>query len=269
MRPWHGFRFRINARGYRALWFSAAVLFAAPAQAEGLRVFAAASLTEALDQALDVCETATGLSATGVYAGSGTIARQIEQGAPADIYISANPQWMDWLEKRGMIVGETRIDLVGNDLVLISVRKAETKLYLEDGADWIDVITSPIPSKIALADMQTVPAGIYARQAMENAGLLKDPELNARLVQASNVREALSWVNRRELGLGFVYRSDAARIDVIGVFPVPSDLHDPIRYPAAVIADSNSPDAKRLLACLSGEEASEVFQAFGFTSLTD
>ena len=243
---------------------------AMPAQAKDLKVFAAASLTEALDETLTICAKETGLSATGVYAGSGTIARQIEQGAPADIYISANPQWMDWLEKRRMIVPETRVDLVGNELVLISVPKAKTAVHRADGADWIDVITGfTTPSKIAIADIQSVPAGIYARQAMERAGLLEDVEITSRLVQASNVREALTWVLREELGLGFVYRSDAIDIDITGTFPIPSDLHDHIRYPAAVIADNDSPNARRLLACLEGEEASDVFRQFGFTVLAD
>jgi len=190
----------------KGLWLVAAMFAAMPAQANDLKVFAAASLTEALDETLMVCTDETGLSATGVYAGSGTIARQIEQGAPADIYISANPQWMDWLEKRGMIADATRIDLVGNELVLISVRKDETLVYLEDSnPDWIDVITGfTTPSKIAIADIQSVPAGIYARQAMERAGLLEDAEITSRLVQASNVREALTWVLRRELGLGLL-----------------------------------------------------------------
>lgn len=239
---------------FKPLWFLAATLSSAPAQAEGLRVFAAASLTDALDKALEVCATSHDVAATGVYAGSGTIARQIEQGAPADIYISANPQWMDWLEQRGLIVEDTRVDLLGNTLVLIENRSDR-----------------PAPSEtspFAIADPATVPVGRYTKQALESADAW--PPESSKLVYASNVREVLAWVARGEAPRGIVYASDAKaepRVKIIEEFSEPA--HDPIRYPAAVTTDHDSPNAKRLLACLTSEEASEVFRAFGFTRLTN
>lgn len=238
----------------KALWFGAAALFAVPVQAEGMRVFAAASLTDALDKALEVCTASTEISATGIYAGSGAIARQIEHGAPADIYISANPQWMDWLEKRGMIAPATRIDLLGNRLVII-----------ENRADQSD---PPEASPFAIADPTTVPVGRYAKQALESTGAW--PPEASKLIYASNVREVLAWVARGEALRGVVYASDAkaeARIAVVKEFS--ESAHDPIHYPAAIVTDRNTPKTKRLLACLKDEEASDVFRRFGFTVLTD
>lgn len=247
----------------------AVALSAAPAQAEALKVFAAASLTDALDEALPLCIAGTSDTATGVYAGSGTIARQIDQGAPANLFISANPQWMDWLEQRGMIAPETRVDLLGNALVVVSVRKQDSGLDTDQNKTWAEVIGTLDASKIAVADMESVPAGIYSKQALESAGLLDRTDVRDRLVQSASVREAFTWVVRRELGLGFVYKTDALTAPDIRAFAVPPDAHDPIRYPAAVVADNDSPNARRLLDCLQGEEASGVFRRYGFIILAE
>jgi len=246
---------------FKTAIFAAATLLSLPAQAEALKVFAAASLTEALDNALEVCAHDTEMTATGIYAGSGTIARQIEQGAPADLYISANPQWMDWLEKRGMIAVETRVDLLGNRLVLAAARDAESGTPTLN-----DIDTRHREFRFAAAETGSVPAGIYARQAFEAQGWWDG--LQGRLVQASNVREVLTWVVRQEVTLGAVYRTDALNeLRAVIVHEFSSETHDPIRYPAAVVADNDSPNARRLLACLRGEEASDVFRQFGFTVL--
>ena len=237
----------------KASWILVAALFAAPANAEDLRVFAAASLTDALDQALEVCAAKTEIPATGIYSGSGTIARQIEHGAPADIYISANPQWMDWLDQRGMIAPATRVDLLGNRLVMIENRAAQSEATTE--------------TPFAIADPETVPVGRYTKQALESTSAW--PPAASKLVYASNVREVLAWVARGEAQHGVVYASDAkaeARVAVIKEFA--ESKHDPIRYPAALVADRDTTKAKRLLACLKGEEASDVFRQFGFSVLT-
>lgn len=243
----------------------AATLGAATAVADEVRVFAAASLTEALDAALAVCDP----QAIGVYAGSGTAARQIEQGAPAALYISANPQWMDWLEKRGRIVSETRVDLLGNALVLVAPRDQLSTKPTTDGVP-PDLPALLSDSRVAIADPEAVPAGIYAKQAMERNGWWADERLRKALIPGASVREALSWVARGDAGYGFVYRTDAlreARVTVMMTFG--PDAHDPIRYPAAVIADEDSPNARRLLTCLMGEEASGVFKRYGFEPLSD
>jgi len=246
---------------FRALCVAVATLFSLPAQAESLKVFAAASLTDALDKALEVCTSDSDTHATGVYAGSGTLARQIEQGAPADLYISANPQWMDWLEKRGMIASETRFDLLGNRLVLAAARDAEGGTPQLEGIEDFHHKFS-----FAAAETNSVPAGIYARQALEAQGWWDG--VRDHLIQASNVREVLTWVIREEVTLGVVYRTDALNEPrAVIAHEFSPETHDPIRYPAAVVADNDSPNARRLLACLKGEEASEVFRQFGFTIL--
>jgi len=236
----------------KAFSLAAALFVAVPAHAEGLRVFAAASLTDALDTALLACEAATGLSSTGIYAGSGTIARQIEQGAPADIFISANPQWMDWLEKRRMIVDDTRIDLLGNQLVMIEHKSGDAN--------------TSAPQPFAIADPTTVPVGRYTKQALESTAAW--PPTSGPLIYANNVREVLAWVARGEAQRGIVYASDAQaepRVEIAHEFSKSS--HDPIRYPAAIITDNDTPKARRLLACLKGEEASNIFHDFGFVIL--
>lgn len=227
------------------------------AAAEPLKVFAAASLTDALDEALKLCAP----EATGVYAGSGTLARQIANGAPADLYISANPQWMDWLEARGLIAGDARTDLLGNRLVLVVNTELHERMQEMD----IEMPEFMFGQRIAVANVETVPAGIYARQALESRGLDRHPNFAGALVQASNVREALAWVARGETGFAVVYATDAGhepRVSVLETFE--DGEHDPIRYPAAIIADGNAKDAKRLLACLESEEASTLFRKFGF-----
>lgn len=242
----------------QAIWL-AGLVAAAPlsAMAEPLRVFAAASLTEAMEEVLSLCAAQSGQAAIGVYAGSGTIARQIDRGAPADLVISANPDWMDWLAARGLIVPETRQDLLSNALVLLSTRAGDTE------GDWRSVLGAAAGDGIAVADLVSVPAGIYARQALEAAGMLD----SVRLVQASNVREALTWVVRGELSLGIVYRSDAAAWGEGRVFPIEPATHDPIRYPAALLSDTAGPEARALLACIAADEAAITFERHGFTRL--
>jgi molybdate transport system substrate-binding protein len=242
----------------RALLIAGAALLASPVSASDIKVFAAASLTDALGRVLDVCEAETGIAATGIYAGSGTIARQIDQGAPASLYISANPQWMDWLEKRGRIIAETRADLLGNALVLIGSPEGESN-------------ASPLGTaffstrRIAMGEPSSVPVGHYTRQARRSRGWW-DGLYN--IVQTSSVREVLTWVVRGEVAVGAVYRTDAKaepRAKILLEFE--ADEHDPIRYPTAIIADYDSPKVRRLLTCIKGEKASGIFEKFGFTTL--
>lgn len=235
--------------------------------AETLKVFAAASLTDTLDEVLAVCSSKTDLKATGIYAGSGTLARQIEQGAPAAIYISANPEWMDWLQKRGRIIEEQRVDLIGNSLVLVQSKSLELDRKSEGTLPDLPAILKG--RRIAIANPDSVPAGRYAKQAFETHGWWDKPEVQNALVSGANVREALSWVAKGDVAFGIVYHTDLlkdSRVEALWTFV--ADAHDPIRYPAAVIADNDSPNARRLLACLKSKEASDVFIEFGFSVLT-
>lgn len=244
----------------RAILFAAASLTPLSASADALKVFAAASLTNALDAALISCTADTNDTAIGVYAGSGTIARQIEQGAPANIFISANPEWMDWLEKRERVAAETRVDLLGNRLVIVASDQS-ADLLRGDGADpWARLADA----RIAVADTDSVPAGIYARQSLEAQGWWRKAEIQSALVQASNVREALTWVLRGEADFGIVYASDAQSAPALTSALIDAETHDPIHYPAAIVSDHDSPNARRLLTCLQGEEASGIFSEYGF-----
>ncbi len=237
-----------------------------PVRAETLKVFAAASLTDTLDDVLSVCSSKTGLDATGIYAGSGTIARQIEHGAPAAIYISANPEWMDWLQKRGRIVEEERIDLIGNTLVLIQSNLLKLKIKTENSPP--DLSTILESKRIGIADPDSVPAGRYAKQALETHGWWDKPEVQNALVPGANVREVLSWVAKGDVAFGIVYHTDLLRenrVNALWIFE--ADAHDPIRYPAAVTTDHDSPDARRFLTCLAGQEASDIFIKSGFIAL--
>lgn len=243
----------------RLLLTAALAVATGHAQADSLRVFAAASLTDALDAVLALCPDESGAIPVGIYAGSGTIARQVEQGAPADIVILANPSWMDWLDSRGMIHADSRKPLLSNRLALFSTRAEDA------GRDWADVLSDADDNGIAVADLASVPAGIYAAQALEAKGL----EGGLRLVQASNVREALAWVTRGELSLGIVYHSDAMASGIGHILPVDPALHDPIRYPIAQVSGRDNPASDALMACLSNEKAAAIFERYGFQALGD
>ncbi len=237
-----------------------------PVHAETLKVFAAASLTDTLDEVLLACSLKTGLDATGIYAGSGTIARQIEHGAPATIYISANPEWMDWLQKRGRIVEEERVDLIGNTLVLIQFNLLKLKIKIENLPP--DLPTILESKRIGIADPDSVPAGRYAKQALETHGWWDKPEVQNALVPGANVREVLSWVAKGDVAFGIVYHTDLLRENRVGaLLTFDAGAHDPIRYPAAVTTDHDSPDARRFLTCLAGQEASDIFIKSGFIAL--
>ena len=227
----------------------ASALLATPAvAADELRVFAAASLAGAMDAALDACERATGLRARGIYAGTGTVARQVAGGAPADVLVAASPDWMDWLEQRGAMREGTRRDLLTNRLVLVAGPGAEGAF--EPGA-----------GRLAVAETESVPAGLYAKAVFEARGWWAVEGFRASLVPAANVREALAWVARGEAGHGVVYATDAGaerRVEVVETFG--ADEHPPIRYPAAAITARGEP----LLDCLAGETAAAAFEAAGF-----
>lgn len=216
-----------------------------------ITVFAAASLKTALDEAVRLHE---GEAVTLSYAGSSALARQIGYGAPADLFISANPDWIDWLDAEGLVTQQT--PLLGNRLVLIGPAGAEPGP---------PEALLPEAERIAMALVDAVPAGIYGKQALASLGLWE--QVAPRVVQADNVRAALALVALGEAPLGVVYATDAQaepRVTVLAEFPEHS--HAPIRYPVALL-DGHGPGAKAFYDWLQGDEAAQVFETHGFSVL--
>ena len=243
------------------------VLLATPsrAQAEDVLVFAAASLKPALDAVL-ADGTADPTPRVRVsYAASSQLARQIEHDAPAAVFVSADPQWMDYLEQRGRIVAGTRSNLLGNALVLIAPRSSTARLHIEPGFALADALGAQ--GRLAIAEPGSVPAGRYARAALAALGVCDDVE--ARSVSAVNVRAALNFVVRNEAPLGIVYRSDAVtenRVRVVDTFA--AGTHPPIIYPVALVSGGDTEAARRLLARLHSERAGRIFSRNGFDRLS-
>jgi molybdate transport system substrate-binding protein len=251
--------------GVAAAVFGLLVVLAAPspAQAEDLLVFAAASLKDALDAALVEYQAAGGAPVKVSYASSSTLARQIEGGAPADIFISANPQWMDYLQERDLIQGGSRADLLGNGLVLVAPRDEDIRLEIAPGFDLLGALDG---GRLAMGDPDHVPAGTYGRAALERLGVWQ--EVEPHVIRADNVRAALVLVARGEAPLGVVYRSDVAAdatVKVVDGFP--PDSHPPIIYPLAITAESKHPAAAGLVDFVRSEGAVPLFERFGFTVL--
>jgi len=238
-----------------------ALLLALPAAAQGktVTVFAAASLTDSLKQAADAYKARTGTAITLSFNASSTLARQIEQGAPADIFFSADTDWMDYLEKAGDIAPGTRRDLLGNRLVLVAASDAKPAPRIAPGFDLAGALGS---GKLAMADPASVPAGKYGKTALTVLGVWD--RVAAKVVQAENVRVALEYVARGEAPFGIVYATDAkiAPVKVVGTFP--ENSHPPIIYPVA-LTKSASPAARAFLTFLEGPEARAIFEKAGFT----
>lgn len=224
-------------------------------------VFAAASLKTALDAIADGWRRDTGIAVRCSYAASSALARQIERGAPADLFVSADEQWMDYLQERSLIRTSSRRDIVGNRPVLIARADDPVTLHLAIGADLAGALGT---SRLALGEVLSVPAGRYARVALERLGLW--PAVRSRLAMTENVRAALALVARGEARLGIVYASDARAdpaVRVVDVFP--PDSHAAIVYPAALLVASGRAGAARFLDHLGSGAARRVFESGGFT----
>ncbi|MCE1236322.1 MAG: molybdate ABC transporter substrate-binding protein [Hyphomicrobiales bacterium] len=236
----------------------------ASAQSSGPTVFAAASMKTALDEVDALYAAETGKTVVASYAASSALAKQIEQGAPADLFVSADIPWMDYLAGKGLIRPDSRVDLLGNELVLVAPASSPEKIEIGP--------TSPLAAKtgdgkIATGDVGSVPVGKYAKAALEKLGLWKDVE--PKIAGVENVRAALGLVARGEAKYGIVYATDAKsepKVAVVGVFP--EDSHPPIVYPVAITEDSTNPDAAAYLAFLKGPKAAKIFEAQGFTVKT-
>lgn len=228
----------------------------------GVLVFAAASLANVLGD-LDKAFTArTGIRVTSSLAASSTLAKQIEAGAPAGVYFSADLQWMDYLQQRGLLRAGSRRDVVGNSLVLIAPASSALRVSIGPGFDLSRLLGD---GRLAVADPDSVPAGIYARAALEKLGVWNS--VAPRLVRAENVRAALAYVARGDAPLGIVYRTDAlveTHVRIVGVFP--ADSHPPIVYPAALTRTA-SPAAARYLAFVTSAAAQPAFRKWGFEPL--
>jgi molybdate transport system substrate-binding protein len=253
----------LNISRYLCIVAIAFLSTAVYASAESVNVFAAASMKSALDDAARLWKTQSGKDVVATYGSSGTLAKQIAAAAPSDIFISADLAWMDDVAKKNLIKPESRKNLVGNNLVLIAATGSDLKINLERESN---LAASLGTEKLAVGDVKSVPAGKYAKSALEYLGLWASVEPN--LVMQENVRSALALVARGEARLGIVYGSDAVaepKVEVIASFPEAS--HEPIVYPVAIIAASTNPDAQAFLTFLFSSEAQLIFGANGFTLL--
>lgn len=249
-----------------ALLVAAALSFApaGPAAASShLVIFAAASMKNALDEiALGYASSAAKPAPRLSYAGSSALARQIEQGAPADIFISADTDWMDYLELRKRVRGDARVDVAGNSLVVIAPAGARVEL-----ADLrAQALTRALgDGRLAVAEVNSVPAGKYAKAALEKLGVWE--AVKGQLAQTENVRAALMFVARGEAPLGVVYRTDAfAEPRVAIAASIPPGAHPRITYPAAVVTASKNPDAAGFLDYLVSPQARAAFEKHGFVA---
>lgn len=235
--------------------------FAAAAQEEVV-VFAAASTTNAItDIGKRYAEANLGTMKPS-FASSSTLAKQIANGAPADVYLSANKKWMDYLEKKKAVVQETRFDLLGNRIVLIAP-KDSVQGNVEVNADLFLAGLLGKDGRLSMGDPGHVPAGMYGKKAMESLGLWEP--VKDRLAPMKDVRAALVLVERAEVPIGQVYATDAAiskKVKVIGTFPTTS--HPPIVYPVAAVTGGKSAEAKKFLDFLKSPQARAVFEQYGF-----
>lgn len=238
-----------------------AALLALPAYAAEVLVFGAASLKEALDEQARRFEASSGHRVVVSYGASNTLAKQIESGAPADLFVSADLDWMDFLDGKSLLMPGTRIQLLRNSLVLIAPASSSVALGIGPGFALAAALGT---GKLAMANPDSVPAGKYGKAALESLGAWTSVE--KQVARAENVRAALALVSRGEAPLGIVYATDALAdkgVRIVGTFPATS--HPPIVYPAAVMASSKSPAAKPLLDFLRSPPARATWEKYGFT----
>lgn len=230
--------------------------------AEPARVFAAASLTDALKDVATRWEKAGHPTPTLAFGGSSALAKQIEAGAPADIFASADVAWMDYVDSKGKVVAGTRANLLGNTLVLIAPRGRAFKVNMEKGFD----VAGAFEGRLCTGEPGVVPVGKYAKEALESLGWWAP--LEKRIVGTEDVRNALAFVERGECAAGIVYATDAAisdKVEVVATFP--AQIHRPIVYPFTLL-QGGRPEAAALLDYLkTSPEAREAFTKRGFTVL--
>lgn len=230
--------------------------------AEKITVFAAASLTNVMQNIAEQYQKKSGVEVRTSFASSSTLARQIEQGAPADLFISADQQWMDDAVAKKSVIASTRDTLLGNDLVLVVPKSSDAGMVtINDKTDWKSLLKG---ERLAVGDPDHVPAGIYAKEALQKLGAWQ--AVSSRLVPTNNVRAALALVERHESPYGIVYGSDAVasqKVRVVGRFPAAS--HKPVEYPMAIVAEHQNATVQAFWHYLQGPQAAAVFKCYGFT----
>jgi molybdate transport system substrate-binding protein len=244
---------------YPALLTLAFLVFAKTAAADAITVFAAASLKDALDENAKAYPLRAGDRIVLSYAASPALAKQIEAGAPADLFVSADLDWMDYLDRRGLIKPATRRNLLKNRLALIAPADSKVSANIAPGFPLRALLGD---GRLAMANPDAVPAGKYGKASLEALGVWKD--VQSRVASAENVRAALVLVSRGEAPLGIVYRTDAAadsKVRVVGLFP--ENSHPPIVYPIAMTL-TGKPPAEAFLKWLSEPEAKAIFAKHGF-----
>jgi molybdate transport system substrate-binding protein len=245
-----------------ALAWTAGVQSAA-AQGKDVVVFAAASLKNALDDIAGQWQRATGKKAVISYAASNTLIKQIEQGAPADIFISADLDWMAYGQQKNLIKPDSRFNLLGNRLVLIAPKDSTVNANIQRGFELAALLKG---GRLAMGNVDAVPAGKYGKAALEKLGVWDS--VKDKIAQAESVRAALLFVSRGEAPLGIVYQTDAVadpNVKIVGTFP--EDTHPPIIYPVALTKESTNADAQALLNYLRSPPARAAFERQGFTVL--
>jgi molybdate transport system substrate-binding protein len=246
------------ASTFRCLLIACLSIGALRSSEADVTVFAAASTTDVLTELAKTYQESEHVTIATSFAASSTLAKQIENGAPADIFISADEKWADYLETRKLLKPGSRIDLLTNRLVVIAPLKMGFRVAFDKGFDFAGAFTG----RLAVGDPTNVPVGIYTKEAFAKLGWWES--LEPRLAPAADVRAALKLVEIKEAGAGVVYATDAkasAKVEVVGT--VPEELHEPIRYPLALTAHAK-PAAAAFAAFLASEGAGRVFATHGF-----
>ena len=233
------------------------------ADSNKITVFAAASLTNALQDIATQYNKEHKVDVVSSFASSSTLARQIEAGAPADLFISADQKWMDYAVAKDSIQPDTRANLLENTLVLIAPKASKQgDITINAQTDWLKLLDG---GRLAVGDPDHVPAGIYAKESLQKLGAWDT--LSSKLAPAEDVRSALALVERDEAPLGIVYGSDAVAskgVKVVSVFP--ADTHQKVEYPIAIVKGHDTPVVSAFYKYLQGPEAAKVFQQYGFTT---
>jgi molybdate transport system substrate-binding protein len=240
--------------------FIASHLATSIAAAEDILIFAAASTAPALEEVIHQSSKDSGDRVRASYASSGALARQLDNGAPASLYLSANTKWMDWAEKNDLLADGMRTDLLRNRLVLVQPNTGAFELVHRDLVGSLNQVQG---ERLAIADPAHAPAGEYAKAALTSLGLWKS--LSRQTVRAQNVRAALLLVERKEAPFGIVYQTDAQAskaVRIIGVFP--EDSHPPILYGLAIIRNKDNAAARRFYNILKSPNSKKIFRRFGF-----
>jgi molybdate transport system substrate-binding protein len=232
----------------------------APSQAQNTTIFAAASLKDALDEIDAQYQAKGGTKAAVSYAASSALAKQIESGAPADIFISADLDWMDYVEKRKLVKAGTRTNLLRNEIVLIAPADSKASVTIGPKFPLAKLLGD---GRLAMADPDSVPAGKYGKAALETLEVWAS--VADRVARAENVRAALNFVSRGEAPFGIVYRTDASadkKVRIVAAFP--ANTHPPIVYPAGMLTEGKSPAAEKYFQFMKSSEAQAIFKKHGF-----